>query len=79
MAADKKTDSESWTTYQRLVLHELERLSDRVEMLIEKQTTTDLDIARIKTQATVFGTVGGVIISMIVWVVEMFTRNSGGH
>jgi hypothetical protein len=77
--ATKNSDTESWTTYQRLVLHELERLNDRVEMLITKQTTTEIDIARIKTQATIFGTIGGVIISLIGWAIELVTRNNGGH
>jgi len=64
--------SEDWNVYSKMVLHELERLNVGVEKLEEGQKQIEKDIIKLQAKATVWGSVGGIVATLITSLVVHF-------
>ncbi len=53
-----------WKEYQLLVLHELERLSEAVESLAEKQEGQNLSIEGLKIKSGFIATISGFVTAI---------------
>jgi len=57
--------NEDWSSYSKMVLHELERLNTGVEKLEEGQKQIEKDIIKLQSKATVWGSIGGFVITLV--------------
>ena len=56
---------EDWGAYSKMVLHELERLNIGLEKLEEGQKQIEKDIIRLQTKATIWGSMGGLVATLL--------------
>ena len=64
--------AEDWNSYSKMVLHELERLNTGVEKLEEGQKQIEKDIIKLQTKATLWGSFGGFIITLVTNIITYF-------
>tara|TARA_R110000751_G_scaffold31935_8_gene80768 strand:+ start:749 stop:958 length:210 start_codon:yes stop_codon:yes gene_type:complete len=57
--------NEDWNAYSKMVLHELERLNLGLEKLEEGQKQIEKDIIRLQTKATIWGSMGGLVATLL--------------
>lgn len=63
-----------WSTYQRLVLHELKRLNQNIEHIGENQKRIDKELEVVKVKSAFFGSMGGLFIVFFDTLVEYFKK-----
>lgn len=54
-----------WGEYKRLVVHELERLNNKLEEMDDHVQKIDRDVLALKIRASVWGAVAGFAVSLI--------------
>jgi len=59
---EENSKTGDWSTYQRLVLHELQRLNKNIESVADTQKRIDKDLEVIKVKAAFLGSMGGILI-----------------
>lgn len=62
----------AWSTYQRLVLHELQRLNQNIEEISKTQNQIGKEVEVLKVKSAFFGTIGGLAIMSIDSIVSWF-------
>lgn len=72
---------ESWDKYQKLILHRLDCLSSDQQRLIEsvakiseRQGAIERDLEKMKAVASAFGIVGGILVTVVTWIIEYYQR-----
>lgn len=64
--------NEDWGVYSKMVLHELERLNAGLIKLEEGQQQIEKDIIKIQSKATVWGSIGGFLITLVTNLITYF-------
>ena len=64
-----------WNVYSKMVLHELERLNTGVEKLEEGQKQIEKDIIKLQAKASLWGSLGGVIATLITSLIIQFVTS----
>lgn len=59
-------DENGWSEYEKLVIYRLDALDTKVEKLAIQQVRTNEEVIHLRSLASVWGAVGGAIISSIV-------------
>jgi len=54
-----------WRDYQNLVLHELERLNENIEKIMDRQNNVALEVNTIKTRAKAYGMMFGLVAGFV--------------
>jgi ABC-type branched-subunit amino acid transport system permease subunit len=67
-------EANGWSEYQRLVLSELKRLDEAIRSNNERLEAIQLNIAVLKTKATIWGALAGFGGSIIVVIVGMLLQ-----
>lgn len=62
-------EENSWREYSRLVLSELKRLDHDIKRLEEAQLEVLREITALKTQAAVWGSIAGLVMSSSIYLV----------
>jgi len=68
--------SDSWETHEKLVLHELQRLSEKVESVDSKCDKINTDLVMLKTKSKMWGAITGFIVTSVVSMIEIFYRHT---
>ena len=77
---ENKTNTDGWSTYEKLVLSELERHNEALEKLDSKFSQVQVQIVtmetQIKTKSVMLATLTSLIISPIVGALAVFIFNN---
>lgn len=65
-------ESDNWSSYQKLVLGDLKRISRETQDLTELVTSVRLEIVRLRTGATYLGAIAGFLASLVPVVISHF-------
>lgn len=71
-------DDGGWHEYRRLVLNELERVDESLKDVNIKLGEIERNLTMLQAKATVWGALGGVVVSIIVSVIVALVLNSMG-
>ena len=63
-----------WSSYQRLVLHELKRLNQNIEDIGDNQKRIDKELEVIKVKAAFLGSMGGLLMVFFDSIVNFIKR-----
>lgn len=66
-------DNNSWNKYQKLVLHELERLTKCYEVTNERLTEIEKDIVMLKVKSGLWGATAGAV-TVLLYVLYNFLK-----
>ncbi len=72
--SNKETTINGWSEYQKLVLSELERLSDWLESAEKRINELRLEVAILKVKSGIWGLMGGLIPVLIYLVIEVVLK-----
>lgn len=64
----------SWTEYSKFILKELERLNNHFEMMDKQIQKLHIEIIMLKTKASVWGAMAGLIPVVIMYLFEHLNR-----
>jgi hypothetical protein len=71
---DSNSKTGDWSQYQRLVLHELQRLNKNIESVADNQKRIDKDLEVVKVKAAFLGSMGGLLIVIFDTLVNYLKR-----
>lgn len=74
MSENQEWRGNGWTQYQKLVLAELERLSEGNEAISERLNKIEINIAMLQVKSGLWGLIGGSIPVMIMIAVEVMKK-----
>lgn len=66
---------ETWQTYQKLVLSEIERLNQNIENLIDKTHKNEIEISTLKVQTSILAIIAGTIASVGTTLLSLVGKN----
>lgn len=69
-----KWEGNGWTTYQKLVLAELERHGEKLEKLEAHLNRVEIEIAMLKVKSGAWGLMGGAVPVVIMLLVEFLKK-----
>ena len=68
-----------WSTYQRLVLSELDRLNKNMSAVLDMTAANKAEIEKIKFKSSVLGSVFGLLVATIFQLLNYFKSYLGGN
>ena len=67
-------EGNGWSEYQKLVLKELDRLSDEIKYLKEEQMNTRLEVQSLKIKAGLWGGFSGVLAAIGIMLMSLLKK-----
>lgn len=71
--------NDDWSTYQRLVLSELDRLNKNMGLVLDITASNKSEIDRIKIKSSILGSVFGFIVALSFQLLNYFKLHTGGN
>ena len=58
-------NDKDFSKYKELILHELERMNNKLEELLDKYNSVHIEIVTLKTKAGIWGGIAGGVIGVV--------------